>query len=77
MKDFLKRDLALDDHVIFKSPYSTSLKLGKIVKFTPKQIRVEYPGWRGEITSSVRYPKEVVKVEGPDLTFFLLSEQNR
>ena len=77
MKDFLLRELALDDYVIIKSPYGANLKLGKIVKFTPKQIRVEYPGWRGEMTSSVRYPQEVVKVEGPDLTFFLLSKENQ
>lgn len=77
MKDFLNRDLAVDDHVIFKSPYGASLKLGKIIKFTPQQIRVEYPGWRGDMTSSVRYSKEVVKVEGPDLTFFLLSKENQ
>ena len=77
MKDFLMRELALDDYVIFKSPYGANLKLGKIIKFTPRQIRVEYPGWRGEMTSSVRYSKEVVKVEGPDLTFFLLSKQNQ
>ena len=77
MKDFLLRELALDDYVIFKSPYGASLKLGKIVKFTPKQIRVEYPGWRGTTASSVRYSNEVVKVEGPDLTFFLISKEDQ
>lgn len=78
MKDFLNRELALDDYVIFKSPYGANLKLGRIIKFTPQQIRVEYPSWRaGEMTSSVRYSKEVVKVEGPDLTFFLLSKGNQ
>ena len=77
MKDFLNRELAIDDYVVFPGPYNGGMKLGKIIKFTPKQIRVEYPGWRGEMTSSVRYPREVVKVEGPDLTFFLLSKQNQ
>ena len=78
MKDFLNREVALDDYVIFKSPYSASLKLGKIIKFTPQFIRVEYPGWReGEMTSTTRKSTECVKVEGPDLTFFLLSNQNR
>ena len=76
MKDFLNRELELEDYVVFKAPYGTNLKLGKIVKFTPKQIRVEYPGWRGGIESAVRYSKEVVKVEGPDLTYFLMSKEN-
>jgi hypothetical protein len=77
MKDFLNRELALDDYVIFKSPYSASLKLGRVIKFTPQNIRVEYPGWRaGEMTSTTRRSTECVRVEGPDLTFFLLSNQN-
>jgi len=77
MKDFLLRDLSLDDYVVFPSPRGGGMKLGKVVKFTPQQIRVEYPGWRNELTSTTRYSKECVRVEGPDLTFFLLSKENQ
>ena len=77
--DFLKRELALGDYVVFPAPYGSGMKLGKIIKFTPKQIRVEstYKAtWRNnEILSdsAPRYANQCVRVEGPDLTMFLLS----
>ena len=76
VKDFLKRELAIGDYVVFPAPYG-GMKLGKIVKFTPKQIRVEwtYKSYRGivESTSAPRYANQCVRVEGPDLTMYLLS----
>lgn len=77
--DFLKRELALGDYVVFPAPYGSGMKLGKIIKFTPKQIRVEWTykaTWRNnEILSdsAPRYANQCVRVEGPDLTMFLLS----
>ena len=75
-KDFLNRELAIDDYVVFPAPYG-GMKLGKIVKFTPKQIRVEwsYKDYRGNIgqDSAPRYASQCVRVEGPDLTMYLLS----
>lgn len=75
-KDFLKRELAIDDYVVFPAPRGDGMKLGKIVKFTPKQIRVEWTyKWRDEVhsQSAPRYANQCVRVEGPDLTFYLLS----
>jgi len=78
-KDFLRRDLAIDDYVVFPAPRGAGMKLGKIIKLTPKQIRVEWTykaSWRNNEVmsdSAVRYSKECVKVEGPDLTYYLLS----
>ena len=76
-KDFLKRELAVDDYVVFPAPNGGGMKLGKIIKFTPKQIRVEWTyKWRdGSVhnDSAPRYARECVKVEGPDLTLYLLS----
>jgi hypothetical protein len=75
-KDFLKRDLEIGDYVVFPAPYG-GMKLGKIIKFTPKQIRVEwtYKDYRGNVgsDSAPRYANQCVRVEGPDLTMFLLS----
>lgn len=75
-KDFLKRDLEIGDYVVFPAPYG-GMKLGKIIKFTPKQIRVEwtYKGYNGSIgsDSAPRYANQCVRVEGPDLTMYLLS----
>ena len=76
-KDFLNRELQIDDYVVFPAPNNGGMRLGKIVKFTPKQIRVEwtYKNYRGEISSDSepRYANQCVKVEGPDLTMYLLS----
>ena len=77
MRDFLNRELAVEDYVIFPGPYNGGLKLGKIIRFTPKQIRVEYPGYNGRVTDTLKYSHQCVRVEGPDLTFFLLSKQNQ
>ena len=76
-RDFLNRPVALGDYVVFPGAYNGGMKLGKIIKFTPKNMRVEHPGWRGTTTSTLRPPNQCVKVEGPDLTFFLLSKQNQ
>ena len=76
-RDFLNRPIALGDYVVFPGAYNGGMKLGKIIKFTPQNVRVEHPGWNGKMTSTLRAPGQCVKVEGPDLTFFLLSKQNQ
>ena len=76
-RDFLNRPIGLGDYVVFPGAYNGGMKLGKIIKFTPKNLRVEHPGWRGAMTSTLRAADQCVKVEGPDLTFFLLSKNNQ
>jgi len=76
-KDFLKRDLDVGDYVVFPAPYGQGLKLGKIVKFTPKNMRVAWTrkDYRGNVSNeeTIRQVKECVKVEGQELTMYLLS----
>lgn len=76
-KDFLNRNIDIGDYVVFPAPYGQGLKLGKIVKFTPKNMRVSWSrkSYRGGVTTeeTIRAVKECVKVEGPDLTMYLLS----
>ena len=76
-RDFLKRELAIDDYVVFPGPYGGGMKLGRIVKFTPQQIRVEwtYKLRSGAVVTrdTTRRSRECVRVEGPDLTMYLLS----
>jgi hypothetical protein len=77
MRDFICQDLNLDDYVIFVAPGYRSLVLGKIIKFTEKNIRISYmntwnynkPGRASELLQS---PEQVVKIEGQALTEFLL-----
>jgi hypothetical protein len=80
-RDFLNRPLALDDYVVFPGAYNGGMKLGKIVKFTPKSVKIEHPGrnWRtgSDMLLTLRAAGQCVRVEGPDLTFFLLSKQNQ
>ena len=81
-QDFLRRPLALGDYVVFPGAYGGGMKLGKIVKFTPKNIKVEHPGYsyyeKKVITrTTLRAADQTVRVEGPDLTFFLLSRENQ
>jgi hypothetical protein len=75
--DFLNRNITIGDYVVFPAPYGQGLKLGKIVKFTPKNMRVSWArkDYRGNVTNeeTIRQVKECVKVEGPELTMFLLS----
>jgi hypothetical protein len=76
-KDFLKRELALEDFVVFPGPYNGGMKLGQVVKFTPQNVRVRWTrkDYRGDVitTETLRASTECVKVDGPDLTFYLLS----
>jgi len=75
-KDFLNRELAIGDYVVFPAPYG-GMKLGKIIRFSPKQIRVEwaYKSPRSGIgySDTSRYSNQCVRVEGPDLTMYLIS----
>lgn len=75
-RDYLGRQLEVDDSVVFVIPNGRELQLGRVVKLTNKNVRVSYRhtrGWRkGHEDSCVRPPKDVVRVDGPDLTMFLL-----
>ena len=42
MKDFFGTELKIGDEVAFMAPSYRSLAIAKIIKFTPKQVRVEY-----------------------------------
>jgi len=80
-RDFLNRELALDDYVVFPGAYNGGMKLGRIIKFTPKNVKIEHPGinWRNNshMITTLRAANQCVRVEGPDLTFFLLSKGNQ
>lgn len=67
-KDILGRSLAVDDYVAY--PDSNMMKIGKIDKLNPKMIRIATGReWRYNIN---KYPKDTVKLDGPDLTIHLL-----
>jgi len=73
MKDFVGQDLNEGDYVAFIRPLYRQLVLGKIIKLTPKKVRVEYkPHWSDKMDDSVVDPSDVVKLEGTDALSLLL-----
>ena len=76
-KDFLGRQLEVGDFVIFMRQHYRELKLAKVKSFTKTgKPRICWQTTWGE-SELLQDATQVVKVEGPDLTFFLLSKQNQ
>lgn len=70
-KDLLGREVKEEDHVAFT--HHNSLYVGKVIKVTPKQVRVVPIGagrWREE--GMLKYTSQCCLVGGPDLTFHIL-----
>lgn len=78
MKDFLNREIDVDDSVIMIIPGFRNLVLGRVIRIGPKTVRVQYTAPFGynkdEIFEVSRAPRDVVKVDGPDLTMYLLTK---
>lgn len=78
MQDFLKREIAINDSVITIIPGYRNLVLGRVIRISPKTVRVQYSvpfGYRkGEVKEVSRDPADVVKVDGPELTMYLLTK---
>jgi hypothetical protein len=74
-KDFLGRVLKVGDRVIMMAQYSREFKLAQIVKMTPKKVKVAWDehDWATYTTE----PERFVRVEGPDLTWYLLTKDNK
>ena len=66
-KDKLGQTLALGDCVVY--PQHNSLGIGTIKKFNPKMIKVCTIGGKWEQN---KYPQDIVKVEGPEVSMYLL-----
>lgn len=72
-KDILGRELAIGDVVAFNPPTFKGIILGKVIKFTPKMIRVQYRGaWDNDLSDTAVGSKDVIKVDGPEATLFIL-----
>ena len=69
--DKLGRELNMGDCVVY--PQSNSMMIGTVIKFTPKMITVKTvgtTGWRGWETR--KYSSDVIKIEGPEVTMYLI-----
>ncbi len=66
MKDIFDQRLNIGDVVAFNRPIYRGLMTGKIIAFTPKQVRVEFAcdnhlGQGKGTNNTTCYPKDVVK----------------
>jgi hypothetical protein len=73
-KDFLGRKLAVGDRVIMMAQYSREFRLAQVIKMTPKKVKVAWDShdWATYTSESARF----IRVEGPDLTWYLLSKDS-
>lgn len=79
MKDFLGRDLEIGDSVIVIAPGYRHFVLARVIAFTPKQVRVSFMntwnfGAEGHYTELLQSGSQLTKVDGPDLTMYLLKK---
>lgn len=70
-RDKLGRALAEGDCVAF--PSSNSLCIGTIIKINPKMLKVKQLGATGYWARGTnKYPEDLVKLEGEEVTVYLL-----
>jgi hypothetical protein len=73
-KDYLGRALEVDDYVIFMEQHYRRMKLAKIYAFTASgKARIRWADY--DWATLLQEGSQLVKVEGPDLTYFLLNQK--
>lgn len=73
-KDYLMRPLEVGDHVIYMEQHYRRMRLARIYAFTESgKVRIRWGDskWQTLLQSG----DQLVKVEGPDLTAFLLQQK--
>jgi len=69
--DLLGREVKIEDYVAFT--HHNSLYVGKVIKVTPKQVRVVPIGTRyRQDDGYLKYTSQCCLVGGPELTFHIL-----
>ena len=72
--DIFGQELLVDDCVVY--PSHNSMVVGKIIKINPKMIKVAKVGSKNARESN-KYPVDIVKVHGPEVTMYLLKKTVR
>lgn len=77
-KDFLGRPLEIGDSVVAMAPGYRHFVLARVVAFTPKNVRVGYQNtWNyrsGMYMELLQDSNQLVRVDGPDLTAYLMQK---
>lgn len=72
--DRLGREILLDDCVAY--PQSNSLQIGIVVKLNKKMVGVRPAASKYRAHSNTnKYPSDLVKLDGPEVTLYLLKHQ--
>jgi len=73
-KDYLLRPLEIDDHVIYMEQHYRRMRLARIYAFTASgKVRIRWG--ESQWQTLLQEGSQLVKVEGPDLTAFLLQQK--
>ena len=73
-KDYLGRDLAIDDFVIYMKQGYRQMNLAKIYDFTATgKVRIRWGDKKWQ--QLLQDGDQLVKVEGADLTYFFLNQR--
>lgn len=70
-RDLLGQPLAIGDCVVF--PSSNAMYVGTVIKLNPKMIKVRRVGSRSKWEQN-KYPQDLVRVSGPEVTMYLLTK---
>lgn len=68
-RDLLGQPLALGDCVVF--PSHNTMYVGTVVKLNPKMIKIKRVGSRSTWQQN-KYPQDLVRVQGAEVTMYLL-----
>ena len=73
MKDFLGKDLKIGDAVSLVIPRYRDIAVGVITRATAKKLVINYFDESNKRTwKAHKYPKQLIKVDGPELSMYLL-----
>ena len=71
-KDILGQPIALGDAVVF--PSSNTMYVGVVIKLNNKMVKVRRIGAKTRYGEINKYPSDLVRVSGPEVTMYLLTK---
>lgn len=73
-RDILGQSLEVGDCVVY--PSMNSMYVGMIIKLNPKMVKVKRVGSKYRTSGQNKYPADLAKVSGAEVTMYLLKNQN-
>jgi len=73
-QDILGQPLSIGDCVVY--PSMNTMYVGTITKLNPKMVKVKRVGAKYHTREQNKYPADLAKVSGAEVTMYLLKNQN-